>query len=123
MAVIIIFIFPFCSKDKCITKRKHEVDEKTENDKSVESQRMKIAKVSALVVARNKLSYTTEEFLIVSSALFVADKMLDKKSANAIKTIQSSDTNVHCGIYDIAQHAVEQITQNIKLDKRFANSN
>lgn len=53
-------------------------------------------------------------------ALKLADKMLDKKTANEVKTIQGSDTTAHCTIHDMAQDAVEQITENIKLDKRFA---
>jgi hypothetical protein len=55
----------------------------------------------------------------VPGALSIADKVLDKISANAIKTIQSSDTTIHRRIHDIAQDVVEQITENIKLDKRF----
>lgn len=103
-----------------VTKRKHKVDEKTENDNTVEPQRLKTATVSALLVARNKPSYTTVESLIMPGALILAYKMLDKKTANAIKTIQSSDTTPHCTIHDMAQDAVEQITVNVKLDKRFA---
>ena len=53
-------------------------------------------------------------------ALIIADKMLDKKSANAIKTIPSSDTTVGRRMQDMAQDVAEQITENIKIDKGFA---
>jgi hypothetical protein len=46
--------------------------------------------------------------------------MLDKKSAEVIKTIPSSDTSVGRRVHDMAQGVVEQIVENIKMNKRFA---
>jgi hypothetical protein len=46
--------------------------------------------------------------------------MLDKKCAKVIKTIPSSDTTVGRRVHDMAQDVVEQIVENIKMDKRFA---
>ena len=40
------FHFSYCKMDKFIVKRKREVDEKSENDDSVESQILKSATVS-----------------------------------------------------------------------------
>jgi hypothetical protein len=74
----------------------------------------------ALIAAKNRSSYTAVESLIVTGALIIADKILDKKSANPIKTIPSSETTVGYRIHDRAQDVVEQITVNIKIDKRFA---
>jgi hypothetical protein len=74
----------------------------------------------ALIAAKNRSSYTPIEYLIVPGALIIADKMLHKKkSANAIKRIPSSDTTVGSRIHDMAQEVVEQITENIKIDKKF----
>jgi hypothetical protein len=58
--------------------------------------------------------------LIVPCALIIVDKMLDKRTETAIKTISSSDTSIYRRNRDMAQDIVEQITDNIELDKRFA---
>lgn len=56
----------------------------------------------------------------MACALIIADKMLERKSANAIKRILRSDTTVGRRIHDMGQGVVEHITENIKIDKRFA---
>lgn len=58
----------------------------------------------ALLAAKNESS------TIVPGALIAADKMLDKKYANATKMIPSSDTNIYHRIHDMAQD-VEQMTK------------
>jgi hypothetical protein len=73
-----------------------------------------------LLAAKYKSPYTVVESLIDPGALIIADKMLDKKSAKVIKTIPSSDTSVGSRVHDMAQDVVEQIVENIKMDKRFA---
>jgi hypothetical protein len=58
-----------------------------------------------LLAAENKSNIPVES-LIVPRALVTADKMLDKKYANATKTIASSDTTAGRRINDMAQDVV-----------------
>jgi hypothetical protein len=59
------------------------------------------------------------ESLDVPGALIVADRVLDKESENAIKTTASSHTTTDRRNH-MAQDAVQPITDNIQLHRRFA---
>jgi hypothetical protein len=72
------------------------------------------------LAAKNQASYTAVESLVVPGALITTHKMLDKISENAMKAIVSADTTVRRRIHDMAKDVVEQITENIKFDEKFA---
>jgi hypothetical protein len=105
-------------------KRKAENVSKTSNIVHNFTQSSKVALETSyelsLLAGKNKSAYTATESVIVSGALITVDKMLDKKSANAVKTIASSDTTLSRRIRDMARDVVEQITENIKIDQIFA---
>ncbi|KAK9958613.1 hypothetical protein ABG768_025346 [Culter alburnus] len=74
----------------------------------------------SLLVAKSKKPYSIAEELIVPAAAILAETMLDKKAAKAIKTVPLSNDTVCRRIDDMAEDIVAQVVEKLKQATSFA---
>ncbi|CAK6969721.1 SCAN domain-containing protein 3-like [Scomber scombrus] len=74
----------------------------------------------SLLVAKSKKPHSIVEELILSAATALAEIMIDKKAAEALKKVPLSNNTVSRRINDICVNIIGQVVNKIKLAGQFA---
>lgn len=74
----------------------------------------------SLLVAKSKKPFTVAEELILPAAVILAETMIYKKAADALKTVPLSNNTVCRRIDDMAVDIVDQVVEKLKLSGSFA---
>lgn len=74
----------------------------------------------ALLVAKAKKPYTIAEELIAPAAAVLAETMVDKKAADAIRSVPLSNDTICRRVDEMAGDTVQQVTDKLKRAGSFA---
>ncbi|CAL9683639.1 unnamed protein product [Knipowitschia caucasica] len=87
---------------------------------SVSSKALEASYAVSLLVAKSKKPHTIVEQLILPAATALAEKMIDKRAADAFKTVPLSNNTVSRRIADMSSNIVEQVVSKMRRAGHFA---
>uniref|UniRef100_A0A8C1M8T8 C2H2-type domain-containing protein n=1 Tax=Cyprinus carpio TaxID=7962 RepID=A0A8C1M8T8_CYPCA len=94
--------------------------EKLKKATAVSTKALEASYAVSLLVAKSKKPFTVAEELILPAAVILAETMIDKKAADALKTVPLSNNTVCWRIDDMAVDIVDQVVEKLKLSGSFA---
>lgn len=94
--------------------------EKLKKVTAVSTKALEASYAVSLLVAKSKKPFTVAEELILPAAVILAETMIDKKAADALKTVPLSNNTVCRRIDDMAVDIVDQVVEKLKLSGSFA---